>query len=87
MALCFVLLPGINEVPQAVIAGVVPAVTDAETTFPPTCCGGSGSLRFAIQAVMWTTIAIGFGALAHRLFAYEQPQDTAFDGERDYLRR
>jgi len=87
MALCFVLLPGINEVPQAVIAGVLPAVTDAETTFPPTVLWRFRVASFAIQAVMWTTIALGFGALAHRLFAYEQPQDATFDGERDYLRR
>src|SRR5262249_55393547 len=31
MLLCFVLLPGVNEVPQQAIAGVVPAVTDAQT--------------------------------------------------------
>lgn len=87
MALCFVLLPGINEVPQAVIAGVLPAVTDAETTFPPTVLWRFRVASFAIQAVMWTTIALGFGALAHRLFTYDQPQADTFDGERDYLRR
>ena len=74
MALCFVLLPGINEVPQALIAGVVPAVTDAETTFPPTVLWRFRVASLAIQAVMWATIAIGFGALAHRLFTYGQPQ-------------
>jgi hypothetical protein len=74
MALCFVLLPGVNEVPQAVIAGVLPALTDAETTFPPTVLWRFRVASFAIQAVMWATIAIGFGALAHRLFAYEHSQ-------------
>ena len=72
MVLAFVLLPGVNEVPQQAIAGVVPAVTDAQTTFPPSCCGASGWRRFAIQAAMWTTIASGSAHLAHRLFTYEQ---------------
>jgi len=87
MALCFVLLPGINEVPQAVIAGVLPAVTDAQTTFPPTVLWRFRVASYAIQAVMWTTIALGFGALAHRLFTYEHAQADTFDGERDSLRR
>jgi hypothetical protein len=76
MALCFVLLPGINEIPQALIAGVVPAVTDAETTFPPTVLWRFRVASFAIQAVMWATIAIGFGVVADRLLAYQQPQDV-----------
>jgi predicted cobalt transporter CbtA len=74
MAVCFVLLPGVNEVPQQVLAGVVPAVTDAETTFPTVVLWRFRIASLAIQFVMWATIAIGFGALAHRLFAYEQPQ-------------
>jgi hypothetical protein len=74
MLLCFVLLPGVNEVPQQVIAGVVPAVTDAQTTFPPTVLWRFRVASLAIQVVLWATIAIGFGALAHRLFAYEGPQ-------------
>jgi hypothetical protein len=32
MALCFVLLPGVNEVPQQVIAGVVPPLVRVRTT-------------------------------------------------------
>ncbi len=76
MALLFVLLPGINEVPQQAIAGVVPAVTDAQTTFPPTVLWHFRVASLAIQAVMWTTIAVGFGALAHRLFAYGGESDT-----------
>ena len=76
MALCFVLLPGVNEVPQQVIAGVVPAVTDAQTTFPPVVLWRFRVASFAIQVVLWATIAIGFGALAHRLFAYERQPDV-----------
>jgi hypothetical protein len=76
MALCFVLLPGVNEVPQQVIGGVVPAVTDAQTTFPPVVLWRFRVASFAIQVVLWATIAIGFGALAHRLFAYERQPDV-----------
>jgi len=67
MAVCFVLLPGVNEVPQQLLAGVVPAVTDAETTFPPVVLWRFRVASFAIQAVLWATIAIGFGVLADRL--------------------
>lgn len=76
MVLLFVLLPGVNEVPQQAIAGVVPAVTDAQTTFPPTVLWRFRVASLVIQAVMWTTIALGFGALAHRLFTYEQPSEV-----------
>jgi len=76
MVLCFVLMPGVNEVPQQVIAGVVPAVTDAETTFPPTVLWRFRIASLAIQAVLWATMAIGFGLLSHRLFAYEQDPEA-----------
>jgi hypothetical protein len=76
MALCFVLLPGVNEVPQQALAGVVPAVTDAQTTFPAIVLWRFRIASLAIQAVMWTTIALGFGALADRLFTYEQPAEV-----------
>jgi hypothetical protein len=79
MVLCFVVLPGVNEVPQQAVAGVVPAVTDAQTTFPPVVLWRFRLASFAIQAVLWATIAIGFGALAHRLFAYEQRAELARD--------
>src|SRR5215213_3539882 len=35
MGLCYLLLPGIDEVPQQGLPGVVGAVTDAGVTFPP----------------------------------------------------
>jgi hypothetical protein len=76
MALCFVLLPGINEVPQQALAGVVPAVTDAQTTFPAVVLWRFRIASLAIQAVMWATLAVGFGLLAHRLFTYEQPAEV-----------
>jgi hypothetical protein len=72
MALCFVLLPGVNEVPQQAIAGVVPAVTDAQTTFPAVVLWRFRIASLAIQATMWSVIAVGFGILAHRLFSYEE---------------
>ena len=78
MAVCFIALPGVNEVPQQLIAGVVPAVTDAETTFPPAVLWRFRIASLTIQAVMWATIAIGFGVLAHRLFSYEEQQPDVF---------
>lgn len=66
MVLCYILLPGINEVPQQAIHGVVSAVTDAHVTFPPTVLWRFRVASFGIQALLWTTIAITFGALAQR---------------------
>jgi predicted cobalt transporter CbtA len=66
MVLCYVLLPGINEVPQQAIRGVVSAVTDAHVTFPPTVLWRFRVASLGIQALLWTTIAISFGVLAQR---------------------
>ena len=66
MVLCYSLLPGINAVPQQAIGGVVSAVTDAHVTFPPTVLWRFRVASFGIQAVLWTTIAAIFGALARR---------------------
>jgi len=64
MVLCYVLLPGINEVPQEAIRGVVRAVGDAHVTFPPTVLWRFRIASLGVQAVVWTTIAIAFSALA-----------------------
>lgn len=66
MILCFVSLPGVNEVPQQAIHGVVSAVTDAHVTFPPTVLWRFRIASLGIQAVMWSTIALGFGVIAQR---------------------
>ena len=75
MVLCYVAMPGINEVPQQAIAGVVGAVTDAETTFPPTVLWRFRVASFAIQATMWATISLGFGALAPRVLSNDAIAD------------
>ena len=73
MAVCYIALPGVNEVPQQAIPGVVHAVTDAGVTFPPTVLWRFRVASLAIQLVIWATIAIGFGVLAQRLFDRERP--------------
>ena len=82
VALCYLVLPGVNEVPQAAMEGVVGAVTDARTTFPPTVLWRFRVASLAIQATIWTTIAVGFGALAGRLFNQEATQGLALDASR-----
>ena len=67
MGLCYLLLPGINEVPQEAMPGVVDAVTDAGVTFPPSVLWNFRVASLGIQVVMWTTIALVFGPLAQRL--------------------
>jgi hypothetical protein len=67
MAVFYLALPGINEVPQQALNGVVDAVTDAEVTFPPTVLWNFRVASLGIQLVVWTTIALVFGVLAERL--------------------
>jgi hypothetical protein len=67
MAICYLALPGINEVPQQALNGVVSAVTDAGVTFPPAVLWNFRIASLGIQLVMWTTIALVFGAAAERL--------------------
>ncbi len=71
MVLSYILLPGINEVPQQAIRGVVHPVTDAGVTFPPTVLWRFRVASFGIQAMMWSTIAILFGLVAQRLLEQE----------------
>jgi hypothetical protein len=66
IAVSFIVLPGVNEVPQQAIKGVVDAVTDANSTFPPAVLWRFRLASIGIQAAMWTTIALGFGWLAGR---------------------
>src|SRR5262245_49734326 len=72
MALAFVVMPGINEVPQAAIPTVVHAVTDAGVTFPPTVLWRFRIGSLAIQAALWGGLALAFGPLAER--ALRAPQ-------------
>ena len=67
MAICYLALPGINEVPQAAIPGVVDAVTDATVTFPPVVLWNFRVASLGIQVIVWSVIALVFGVMAERL--------------------
>jgi hypothetical protein len=67
MAICYLALPGVNEVPQAAIPGVVDAVTDAGATFPPSVLWNFRIASIGIQLVTWTVIALLFGVAAERV--------------------
>ncbi|MDQ2729194.1 MAG: CbtA family protein [Actinomycetota bacterium] len=62
MAICYVALPGVNEVPQKAIPGVVRAVTNDGVTFPPQVLWRFRVASFGVQALVWLTIGLGFGA-------------------------
>jgi hypothetical protein len=66
IALCYGFFPGINEVPQQALPNVLDAVTDADVTFPPTVLWAFRISSLGLQAVMWSAIGLGFGALAQR---------------------
>jgi hypothetical protein len=66
VALCYAFLPSVNEVPQQALPTVVEAVTGDDVTFPPTVLWGFRISSIGLQAVLWSTIALVFGALAQR---------------------
>jgi hypothetical protein len=80
MMICYLALPGVNEVPQAAVPGVVSAITDAGVTFPPAVLWNFRIASLGIQVLMWATIALAFGPLAQRLLEPASPITTAPDG-------
>jgi predicted cobalt transporter CbtA len=77
---CYLALPGINEVPQQALRGVVGAVGDTGVTFPAAVLWRFRVSAFAIQAGLWATLAIAFGYLAARPLeanAVPEPQPAA----------
>jgi hypothetical protein len=70
---CYLAFPGIDEVPQHAIPGVVKAVTDVGVTFPPSVLWRFRVASLAVQLVIWGSLALGFGVLAQRLFDRERP--------------
>jgi len=75
IGVCYALFPGINEVPQSALPGVLDAVTDSDATFPPTVLWSFRVASLGVQLVVWTTIALVFGALAERVL--ERPVMSA----------
>ena len=66
MVLCYLFLPGINEVPQKALKGVVGAVGDAGATFPGVVLWRFRVSVVAVQLALWTTVAVAFGFLARK---------------------
>jgi len=66
VALCYGVLPTINEIPQAALPDVIDAVTDADVTFPPTVLWSFRVAALGLQAAIWVTLSLVFGALAQR---------------------
>jgi hypothetical protein len=73
IGLAFAIFPGVNEVPQQELPGVVQAVTGDDVTFPPSVLWGFRLSSLGLQAVTWTANALVFGWLAQRRLA-EQGQ-------------
>jgi hypothetical protein len=67
---CYAVLPGINEIPQQALPSVVSAVGDTDITFPPTVLWSFRMASLGLHAVIWTTIALLFGALAQRQLSH-----------------
>jgi Probable cobalt transporter subunit (CbtA) len=81
----YLVLPGINEVPQQAIQGVVHAVTDAGVTFPPTVLWHFRVASLGIQVMMWSTIAILFGLVAERVLERPSARTPDVDWAGEHL--
>ncbi len=73
MALLYIVLPGVNEVPQQELPTVIEAVTDSNVTFPPTVLWGFRIASLGLQVIVWSTIALVFGWLAQRQLEVKRP--------------
>jgi predicted cobalt transporter CbtA len=67
MVVCFVALPGVNDIPQELLRGVVPANGDSGITFPPVVLWRFRVSALAVQVGLWGSVAIVFGYLAQRV--------------------
>jgi len=74
VGVAYIVLPGVNDVPQVLLEGVTDAVGDSGVTFPPVVLWRFRIASIAVQAVTWATIAIGFGFLATRLLERDSQQ-------------
>ena len=74
VAIAYIVLPGVNDVPQVLLAGVTNAVGDSGVTFPPVVLWRFRIASLAVQAITWTTLAIGFGFLATRVLERDSQQ-------------
>ena len=77
-AVFYIALPGINEVPQQAIPGIAHMISpDSQTlTFPPLVLWRFRMASLAIQVALWTTLGLGFGYAAERLYARAQGSAT-----------
>jgi len=64
--IAYIVLPGVNEVPQALLRGVVPANGDHGITFPAVVLWRFRVAAGAVQVGLWATVAIAFGYFAQR---------------------
>ena len=81
MIVVFVVLPGIDEVPQIGIPGIISAAGNGTITFPPTILWRFRVASLAIQVVLWAGIALAFGTLASKVLERGNTQSAV--GERD----
>jgi hypothetical protein len=67
MIVVFLVLPGINEVPQQAIPGIVAGYGEYGITFPPTVLWRFRIASLGIQVALWAGIALAFGLFASRV--------------------
>lgn len=74
IAVFYITLPGINEVPQQAIPGIAKFVNqdDKTLTFPPLVLWRFRIASLAIQTALWATLGVGFGLLAERYYRQQE---------------
>jgi hypothetical protein len=82
VVVAYLVLPGVNEVPQALLRGVVPANGDGGVTFPAVVLWRFRVAAAAVQVGLWATVAIAFGYLSQRALegASARPSAGAMSG-------
>ena len=66
VVVAYIVLPGINEVPQALLRDVVPANGESGITFPAAVLWRFRVAAGAVQVGLWATVAICFGYFSQR---------------------
>lgn len=79
----YLVLPGINEVPQAAIPGVVDATGTGAVTFPPTVLWRFRVASLGIQAALWAGIGLAFGVLAAAVLEKHRPATVEMKNSTD----
>jgi len=83
VAICWLAMPGVNEVPQVAVPGVVGQVTGDGVSFPATVLWDFRVASVGLQAVIWASLSLTFGPMAERLLEGQAEASRARETRRE----